>query len=160
MSRCAKTVFFGLIVLLFALSPTCLATVNEANLDAFYLSVSLNDPYNADLLVRTPIKIDAPFRITVENGDVKTTISGTVGASVDQSYQMTLTVTEWASATSNITGTSDLRLELDKPSSYGVVSSFVYLRTVTLSKKVHSQSATPNKSLDASRDSVFLMKFL
>ena len=128
---------FGFLVFLFALSPTSVATVNKADQEAFYLSVNLNDPYNADLLVRTPIRIGVPFRVTVENGDVKTTISGTVGAAVDDKYPLAITVTEWASATSNISDTNNnLRLELDKPTGYGPVSSFVYLRRVTLSKKV------------------------
>ena len=129
------------VVLLFAVlavNPTCLGTVTAAERDEFYLSVNLNDPYNADLLVRAPIKLDAPFQITVENGVVKTTMSGIVHEPVDNRYPLTMTVTEWASATNNITGTNDLRLELEKPSGYGVVFSVVYARTVTLTRKVRS----------------------
>ena len=128
---------FGFLVFLFALSLTSVATVNKADQEAFYLSVNLNDPYNADLLVRTSISIGAPFRVTVENGDLKTTISGTVGAPVDDKYPLRISVTEWVSANNNISDTNNnLRLELDKPIGYGPVSSFVYLRRVTLSKKV------------------------
>ena len=134
----SKGVIYGVafLVFLLALSQTSVASINKADKDAFYLSVTLNDPYNADLLVRTPIRIGAPFRVTVENGDVKTTISGTVGEPVEDKYPLTITVAEWASANSNISDTNHLRLELDKPTGYGPVSSFVYLRTVTLSKKL------------------------
>jgi len=134
----SKGVFYGLAFLIFllALSQTSVASINKADKEVFYLSVTLNDPYNADLLVRTPIRIGAPFRVTVENGDVKTTISGTVGEPVEDKYPLTITVTEWASANSNISDNNNLRLELDKPTGYGPVSSFVYLRRVTLSGKL------------------------
>ena len=140
MIRGRKTAFYGLccLILLFVLNPTCLATVNETEGDGLYLSISLKDPYNADLLVRTAIRIGAAFRVTVENGVVKTTISGTVDAPVDEKYPLNITVTEWASATSNNSDTTNLSLELDRPRGYGPVSSFVYLRTVTLSKKIQS----------------------
>jgi hypothetical protein len=97
--------------------------------------VKLNDIYNPDFEVRLPIKINKQFQVVAENGDIKTTISGTLGNSNKGKYPLTLTVSEWGSEKSNISDTIQLNFELDKPVGYGPVSSFFYLRTVTLSKK-------------------------
>jgi hypothetical protein len=97
--------------------------------------VTLNDPYNADLQVRLAVKVGKPFQIVLDNGEVRTTIAGTIRDPTDNEFPATLTVSEWASPTSNITDTSALRLKLDRASGYGPVSSFVYMRTVTLSQK-------------------------
>ena len=111
------------------------ALAHESDSESRYLSVTLNDPYNADVQVRIAIKIGKPFQITLENGEVKTVISGTVRDPIDNEYPATITISEWASATSTKRETSELRLKLDQPHGYGPVSSFVYFRTVTLSKK-------------------------
>jgi hypothetical protein len=52
----------------------------------------------------------------LDNGDVKTTISGTIHDPTDNEYPSTISVSEWASSTSNINDTSELRLKLDHPS--------------------------------------------
>jgi hypothetical protein len=108
------------------------------NQDMFYLSVRLQDPYNSDLETRIPIKVDKPFQITTDNGEIKNTISGRLHAPSGTKYPLTLTVSEWISEKSNMSDSWELQLEIDKPWSGGVLASFVYGRTVVLSKKKES----------------------
>lgn len=122
-------------VFLFLLAPAIIGGPVRASDSQFYLSVRLNDPYNPDLLVRLPIKIDKQFTTTVQSDNVKTTISGILAKPESDKYPLALTVLEWSSAESNIGGTTEYDLDLDKPCWVGAISSFVYLRKVTLSKK-------------------------
>jgi hypothetical protein len=103
--------------------------------DQYTLTVKLNTPYNQEFTIVTPVVLDRPFEVTRLNGEIKNTISGVLNQPIDSKYPINLTVLEWKSEKSNIKGTTELNLELDKPWSGGPVSSFVYLRTVTLSKK-------------------------
>jgi hypothetical protein len=107
----------------------------DTNQDLFYLSVRIQDPYNSDLEARIPIKVDKPFQITTDNGEVKNTISGQLHAQRGTKYPLTLTISEWASEKSNQTGSMELQLELDRPWSGGPIASLLYSRTVVLSKK-------------------------
>ena len=131
-----KTRFIASGLLVFSVWVSLAATpAHESNKDSLYLSVTLNDPYNADFQVRLAVKVSKPFQIVLDNGEVKTTISGIIRDPIDDEYPATIAVCEWASSTSNIADTRDVRLKLDRPSGYGPISSFVYLRTVMLSKK-------------------------
>jgi hypothetical protein len=127
--------FIGLILVIALINITSFGTTSDTDREIYILSVKLNDIYNPDFEIRLPIKINKTFQVIAENGDIKTTISGTLGSSNKGKYPLTLTVSEWGSEKSNITDTTQLNLELDKPMGYGPVSSFLYLRTVTLSKK-------------------------
>lgn len=99
------------------------------------LSVRLRDPFNRDFEMRIPVGLGQRFRTTATNGTVRNEMSGRVGAANGGKYALNLTVLEWQSAKNNVRDTTNFRLELDKPQSAGPISSFVYLRTVTLSRK-------------------------
>ena len=105
-----------------------------ASSDVYKLTVELKTPYNTDFTMTTVITANEPFELTKPNGNIRNTISGVLRPSVDGKFPLDLTVSEWASEKSNIKDTTELKLELDKPWSGGPVSSFVYLRTVTLSE--------------------------
>ena len=107
----------------------------QTNPDWFNLSVRLQDPFNSDLETRIQIKVDKPFQITTDNGEVKNTISGRLHAPSGAKYPLTLTIDERGSETSRLGESMKLQLELDRPFSGGPISSFIYLRTVVLSKK-------------------------
>ncbi len=102
--------------------------------DAYKLTVKLNTPYNQDFVIETPVTVGRPFELTKLNSEIKNTISGVLGPPVDDKFPLDLIVSEWESKTSNIKDTIKLDFELDKAWSGGPVSSFVYLRTITLSK--------------------------
>jgi hypothetical protein len=102
--------------------------------EAYRLTVKLDSCYNRGIVLETPVAVDRPFSLTKLNGAVTNTISGVLKPPVDGKFPLDLTVSEWESAKSNIRGTTALNLELDKPWSGGVGFSFVYGRTVTLSK--------------------------
>ena len=114
-------------------SGQSLSRAEVAGGEVYYLSVIINDLYSPDLRVLLPVRIGRPFKVTVENG-VRTEISGTVLAPLDDKYPLDLSVAEWVSKEDNLKDTTSLRLELDRSIGFGPVSSFVYRRTVTLSK--------------------------
>lgn len=130
----ATLIVVGLL-LVFTFNVCFSSAATQSNQPPLYLSVKLNDPYNPDLRITLPVSPGKPFKVTVENNELQTTISGTPGDPVEGKYPLTITVSEWASTTSNISGTSELHLELDRPLTWGPVSSFVYLRTIQLSNK-------------------------
>jgi len=129
---------FGLFIFVALVNVTS-ASAQVSEKDSLSLSVTLSDPYNADVQVRLGVKVGKPFQITLENGDVKTTISGTIRDQHDNEYPVTITVREWVSATNNNMETAELHLKLDRPSGYGLILSIGYLRTVTLSRKTSPQ---------------------
>ena len=135
--RKTRLIAYGLLVfgVLLNFAPTL---AHESDKGGLCLSMTLNDPYNTDVQVRLAVTINKPFQIVLDNGDVKTTISGTIHDPTDNEYPSTISVSEWASSTSNINDTSELRLKLDRPYGYGPVSSFVYMRTITLSQRPRS----------------------
>ena len=110
------------------------ATTPESR-DVYTLTVELNTPFNKKFTMATVVTPNEPFELTKLNGDIKNTISGILRPPLDGKFPIDLTVSEWKSEKSNIKGTTELNLELDKPWSGGPVPSFMYLRTVTLSKK-------------------------
>jgi len=105
----------------------------------FVLSVKLQDPFNRDFEIRTPVHLGKHFHATAKNGTVTTDISGLVRATSAGKHALKLTVLEWQSPMSNIRDTTDFQLDLDKPQSAGAISSFVYLRTVTLSRLISGE---------------------
>jgi hypothetical protein len=103
--------------------------------DQYTLTVQLNTPFNQEFTIVTPVVLNKPFEVTRLNGEIKNTISGVLDQPLDSKYPINLTVSEWASEKSNIKGTTEQNLELDKPCSFCTVFSIAYIRTVTLSKK-------------------------
>lgn len=101
----------------------------------YLLTVKLQDPYNRDVTITTSVMVNQPFAQTNHNEKVQNTVSGVLKPPVSGRFPLELTVSEWKSENSNIRDTTQLTLALGKPWSGGPVSSFVYLRTVTLSKK-------------------------
>ena len=103
------------------------------------LSVRLRDPFNRDFEIRIPVGLDEHFYTTATNGTVRNEISGIVRASIAGKYALNLTVLEWQSVKNNVRDTTNFKLELNKSQSAGSISSFVYLRTVTLSRLNYGQ---------------------
>lgn len=97
------------------------------------LTVTLDSIYNNHFQVDLPVVIDQPFKVVTTNGSVTNTMSGTVGKPVQGKYPLPLYVSE-AAGGSGMKGTSDYSLELGKPVSGRPVASFVFIRTVQLSK--------------------------
>ena len=118
------------------------ATAHSGNQSAhsyrFVLSVKLQDPYNRYFEIRTPVHLGKHFHATARNGTVINDISGIVRAATGK-YALKLTVLEWQSPKSNIRDTTNFQLDLDKPQSAGPISSFVYVRTVALSRLVSGE---------------------
>jgi hypothetical protein len=106
------------------------------------LSVKLQDPFNRDFEIRTPVHLGKPFHATAKNGSVINDISGTVRAAKAGKFALKLTVLEWQSAKSNMRDTTNFQLDLDKPQIAGPISSFIYLRTVTLSRPISWRAPT------------------
>lgn len=115
-------------------SPSSAPSQAEPGAKALMLSVELDSVYNRHFKVRMPVTINKPFRIEAANGAVTNTISGTVSGPVQARYALPLYVSEWSSKTNNISGTEQLVLQLDKPHAGGPVSSFIFIRIVSLSK--------------------------
>ena len=100
----------------------------------YMLTVKLQDIYNRSVVMRAPVLIGRPFELTGQNGDVRNTLTGVLKPPVSGKFPLELTVSEWISEQSNERDTTRLELELDKPWSGGPAASFIYLRTVTVSK--------------------------
>lgn len=107
----------------------------SAPADSYLLKIRLQSPFNEDFSIETAVEIGKPFEVTRMNGKARNTVAGVLGHPLNGKFPLELTVSEWMSATDNITGTGRIDLELDKPSGGGVVSSFVYMRTITLTRK-------------------------
>ena len=107
---------------------------SSSHIDSYTLTVELNTPFNKNFIMKTFVVPGKPFELTELNGGTRNTISGVLQSPVDGKYRIDLTVSEWVSEKSNIKDTTELNLELDRAWSGGPVSSFMYLRTVTLSK--------------------------
>ena len=97
------------------------------------------DPFNHDFEIRIPVHLGKHFRTTATNGPVTNEISGVVRPSIEGKYALNLTVLEWQSVTDNVRDTNNFQLELDKPQTAGLISSFVYHRRVTLSRRNRNQ---------------------
>jgi hypothetical protein len=102
--------------------------------ETYMLTVRLQDPCNRDTTITTPVRVSEPFTVTNRNDKVQNVVSGVLKPPVGGRFPMELTVSEWESEKSNMRDTAQLTLELGKPWSGGPVSSFVYLRTVTLTE--------------------------
>src|ERR1700745_767393 len=96
------------------------------------LIVLLQDVFNPHREIRIPVRPNKGFRVSDTSGTVQNTISGQLQHCTDGKYPQRLTISEWASEKSNITGSSNYLLELGKPQGGGPIFSFVYLRTITL----------------------------
>ena len=102
--------------------------------ESFTLSVRLRDPYNRDLTALIPVQTNKPFHLEQTNGAVKNSFYGMLHSPIATTYPLTLTVSEWVSPSNNIRDTTKFSLKLDHSQSGGPVSSFVYSRTVILSR--------------------------
>ncbi len=134
--------YFAVLAVLFVLmmvsSVPNRADIDKSSLkpnDRFMLTVTLASPYNHQFEVNLPIILNKPFKIEATNGSVTNIISGTVGSPLQGKYPLPFYLSEASAAgDTSIKGTSQYELELDKPVSIGVVSSFVFNRTVKLSR--------------------------
>lgn len=99
-----------------------------------FLSVTLQDPFNRHFEIRIPVRLGKHFRTTATNGTVRNELSDVARPSIAGKYALNLTVLEWQTEKNNYSRHATFQLELDKPQTAGPISSFVYLRTVTLSR--------------------------
>jgi hypothetical protein len=104
----------------------------QPDVESFDLEIALITPYNHDFTMLTTVRTGQPFELTATNGAITNRVSGTLHAPVSGAYPLDLTISEWASEKSNIRDTTKLNLELGKSYGFGPVSSFLYLRQVTL----------------------------
>lgn len=91
------------------------------------------------------------FVAKAQNGAVRNDVSGILQTPTAGSYPLTLTVSEWGSEQNHVSGTTNFKLQLDRPQSAGPIFTFLYLRTVTLSRlkiETKSGSASPEKAAE------------
>ena len=110
------------------------ASTNADASEIYYLSVVLNDGFSPDLRVLLPVKINKAFSVQIQNGDITTTISGTVLEAVEGKYPLDLSISEQYSTTNRGRETWGLKLELDRLNAAGTCMSLCNMRAVTLSK--------------------------
>jgi hypothetical protein len=96
----------------------------------FDLEVKLKDLYNPDLSVMTLVRLDEPFVVRVGVGKITNVFWGELHPPKDGTYRLELSICEWESATSNLTGTTEYNLKLGEGQAGGFVSSVVYWREV------------------------------
>ena len=125
----------NILLLILLLSAASLNSESNHDSDRFYLRVKLQDIYNPTFEICLPIKIGKPFHVTANTGEVTNTISGTLLQPKNDKYPLDLMISEWESEKSNLKGTNNYQLELNKSYSQGFVSSVVFNRTVTLTKQ-------------------------
>jgi len=130
--RCLRSLHIAIILLL---TPISLFARGASDKEHFMLRVRLQDPFNRDLEIRKRVELGKPFRVKKTNGRVRNTISGTLLPGSNGKYKMSLTIAEWESKKSNMRDGWDLELELNKAWGGGPIASFVYMRTVTLSRE-------------------------
>jgi hypothetical protein len=116
-------------------------TLDKRN--GFVLTVLLQDPYNSRRELRMPVRVGMHFEVSDVKGSVRNTISGDLYPCTRGTYPLRLTGTEWFSEKSNISDTTEYRLHLGEPQSGGVVSSFIYSRTVTLRQEPNVTKTNP-----------------
>lgn len=142
----------GLIALLMQLVPAPCSAAESATPEIFTLTVTLQDVYNAHFDIPTNVIVDQEFGVSKQNGAVTNAISGVLHRPQEGRYPLTLTISEWKSDTSNNKNTERLNLELDKPWVGGPAQSFVYLRTVVLSKQEQQARGTLPGNSGVNRD--------
>jgi hypothetical protein len=128
-----RRIICGSLTVLLCIVLPCLPVVGQRN-DSLNLSVRLQDPYNPDFELCTPVRVNEPFRVTWMSGKIRSNISGILHPPISGEYPLTLTVLEWASEQSNNKDSSEPKLKLEKPYGWGVIQSVVYTRRVVLSK--------------------------
>ncbi|HLZ35177.1 MAG TPA: hypothetical protein VKP13_14270 [Nitrospira sp.] len=125
------------------------------------LLVNLRDPLNQNFDIRIPVRVGERFYATAKNGAVKNAFSGLVQAQTAGTYALSLTVSEWESEQNHVRGTTNFKLQLNKPQSAGLIFSLLYARTVTLwqgttsepccgsVKKIQGLNSTQQKAVEA-----------
>ncbi len=121
-------------IFLIGFMMSCSHSSEKAEEDPFTLTVELNTPFNKNFIMKTTVIPGRHFEFTKLNGEVKNRISGELKPPVDGKYRLDLTVSERKSDKSHLEERAEVELEPGKPSSWGPVSSFIYSRTVTISK--------------------------
>jgi hypothetical protein len=108
----------------------------QPDTESFDLEVTLMTPYNHDFTMQTTVRVAQAFELTATNGAITNKVSGTLHAPTNGVYPLDLTVSECASENSNIRDAMKLNLELGKAWCGGPVSSFLYMRHVTIRRHV------------------------
>lgn len=126
-----------IILLIFLLTGcfVCLPVSAQTN-GSLYLTVSIKDPYNPDFRFCTPVEPARRVRVGWRNGKVKNKISFVILPPVNDEYSLNIAVSEFESEQSNLKESSpDIKLKLEKPFAWGMVSGFVYMREAVLSTR-------------------------
>lgn len=118
------------------LALICVACVSGAAAErepqAFDLEIKLRDLYNPDLSVMTLVHLDEPFVVRMRVGKITTIFWGELHPPKDGTYRLELSICEWASEASNLTGTTEYNLKLGEGQAGGFVSGVVYSREVVI----------------------------
>jgi hypothetical protein len=108
------------------------ASIQVPTQNAFDLQIQLNDIYNPDTTVTALVRIGQAFMVRSGNGKIMNSFWGELHEQRDGIYPLDLSISEWESKASNLSGTASYRMKLDESQSEGFVSGFVYSRTITL----------------------------
>jgi len=84
----------------------------------------------------TLVRLDEPFVIRVGAGKVTNIFWGELHPPKDGTYRLELSICEWESAVSNLTGTTEYDLKLGEGQPGGFVSGVVYSREVKVTEHV------------------------
>jgi hypothetical protein len=128
--------FYGLAVALICGACISAAAPGARQSKEFDLEIKLKDPYNPELSVMTLVRLDEPFVVRVGVGKVTNVFWGELHPPKDGVYRLELSICEWESATSNLTGTTAYDLKLGEGQAGGFVSGFVYSREVVVREHV------------------------
>ena len=125
-------------VLVGVVCAACISAAPGAQPSAkeFDLEVRLKDLYNPDLSVMTLVRLDEPFVVRVGVGKITNVFWGELHPPRDGTYRLELSICEWASEASNLTGTTEYNLKPGEAQAGGFVSSVVYMREVMLKEHV------------------------
>ena len=126
---------------LFAWTLLALCTVPAArqrllpasNVEEFLLKVRLIDP-TGPTEIQTRIVTQQRFEFSEMHNSAKITIKGELAERRKNSYHLKLTLVEWASQKSNSTETYELDLVPGEAQSRAFVSSFIFHRTILLTR--------------------------
>lgn len=99
---------------------------------SFDLEVQLHDIYNSDFSVTMLVRTGQAFIARCKTGGIVNTFRGELHEEKDGHYPLDLSISEWQSPTSNLTGSASYKLRLNESWSGGIVSSFTFDRTIIL----------------------------
>lgn len=98
----------------------------------FDLEIRLKDLYNPDLTVMALVRLNEPFVVRVGAAKITNVFWGELHPSGNGTYRLELSICEWASAASNLTGTQEYDLKPGELHAGAFVSGVAYWREVVV----------------------------